>query len=382
VDAGGRAAEAAGTAGTLRLDSSLLGTVLDLPSPLAKPAGEALAAHVQVGLPLGSGAIDVAFGERLALRARQQNGQTGVRVKLGSATVDAEPPASGMVIGGRTASLDALEWIGLAKGGSEGGVPLREVDVLADELRLLGGAFPATRLKLHPGAQALSVEVDGPALAGKVTVPGAADAPVQGRFTRLHWQPLAKPPAASATGEERLADALGADASPQASDGTDATGTEATADAEPADGGFDPAGIPPLALDVDDLRFRDAGLGRASLRTRPVAGGLRVDRLQIHAGEQAIEATGEWLGRGDTARTHLAVQVDSQDMGRLMDGLGYRNWLARGEGQVRFDASWPGAPAGFRLAGLQGSLEIAASPSTGWKAACASPTARRIPTRS
>ena len=43
---------------------------------------------VQLALPLGSGAIDVAFGERMALRARQHNGQTGVRVKLGASVVD------------------------------------------------------------------------------------------------------------------------------------------------------------------------------------------------------------------------------------------------------------------------------------------------------
>ena len=359
----------AGSAGTLRLDSSLVGTALDLPSPLAKPAGETLPTRVQVGLPLGSGAIDVAFGERMALRARQQNGQTGVRVSLGRATVDAEPPASGIVVGGRTPSLDALEWIALAKGGGKDGVPLRQIDVLADELRLLGGAFAATRLKLQPGAQALAVQVDGPALAGTVTVPEAADAPVQGHFARLHWQPVARPVDAAASGEERLADALAAGVAPPAeatpaaaprADAATPVGDATAGGAAPADDGFDPAGIPPLALDVDDLRFRQAQLGKASLRTRPVPGGLRLDRLQIRAGEQTVEATGEWLGRGDTARTHLAVQVDSQDMGGLMDGLGYRNWLARGEGQVHFDASWPGPPAGFRLAGLQGSLRIAA----------------------
>ena len=78
-------------AGTLRLQSSLVGTALELPPPLAKPAGEALPTTVQVGLPLGSGAIDVAFGERMALRARLKDGRTGVRVRLGGATVDGEP---------------------------------------------------------------------------------------------------------------------------------------------------------------------------------------------------------------------------------------------------------------------------------------------------
>jgi uncharacterized protein (TIGR02099 family) len=364
------------SAGTLRLESSLDGTALDLPAPLAKPAGDALATTVQVGLPLGSGPIDVAFGDRLALRARQQGGRTGVRVTLGAATVDGEPPASGMVVGGRTASLDALEWIGLAKGGGDG-VPLHAVDVLADELYLLGGGFPDTRLKLLPDAQALQVEVDGPALAGTVSVPVQDGATVTGHFTRLHWQPRAGA-AASATavadaGADIPADAAAADAADATADadaGAGPTGDTAaaatptaTADvaAPPAaDAGFDPAAIPPLAFDIDDLRYRQADLGQASLRTRPVPGGLSVERLRVRTGEQKIEATGEWLGRGDAARTHLALQVESQDMGALMDGLGYRNWLARGEGQVRFDASWPGTPAGFRLAGLEGGLHIAA----------------------
>ena len=328
--------------GTLHLQSSLVGTALDLPAPLAKPAEQALPTKVQLALPLGSGAIDVAFGERMALRARQQNGQTGVRVKLGAASVDADPPASGLVVVGRTASLDALEWIGLARGGGDGGVPLRQVDVLADELELLGGVFPDTRLKLRPEAQALHVQVDGPALAGSVVVPDQSGATVQGSFARLHWQP--PPGAAPAAAHTRAADADAA--------------TMAAAPA--ADAGFDPATIPPLAVDIDDLRYRDAVLGRASLRTHAVPGGMRVERLQIQAGAQKIEATGEWLGRGDAARTHLALQVDSRDMGKLMDGLGYRNWLARGDGQVRFDASWAGTPAGFNLGGLQGNLHIAA----------------------
>lgn len=339
-----------GSVGSLRLESNLVGTALDLPAPLAKPAPQPLSTTVQLALPLGSGAIDVAFGERMALRARQQNGQTGVRVKLGAGSVDADPPASGLVVVGRTASLDALEWIGLAKGGGDGGVALRQADVLADELGLLGGVFPDTRLKLRPDALGLRVEVDGPALAGTLTVPDAAGAAVQGDFARLHWQ---RPPAADA--------ARGADGSrddmARGPAAPVAAATPATT-ASGVDAGFDPATIPPLALDIQDLRYRDANLGRASLRTRPVPGGMHVEQLHIEAGAQKIAGSGEWLGRGEMARTHLALQVDSGDIGKLMGGLGYRNWLARGEGKVRFDASWAGTPAGFNLAGLQGTLRI------------------------
>ncbi|WP_028928091.1 YhdP family protein [Pseudoxanthomonas suwonensis] len=334
--------------GTLQLQSSLAGTRLDLPSPLAKPATDTLATTVKLGLPLGSGPIDVAFGERMAVRARQRDGRTGVRVLLGASTVDAEPPTSGIVVGGRTTSLDALEWIGLAKGGGDGPA-LRQIDVVADELHLLGGVFPDTRLKLRPEAQALQVDVEGPALAGHVRVPDQSGATVEGRFSRFHWQPPAGAAKVSAGQVARDAVAAANDA--------DGAGTDVP---KPADDGFDPAAIPPLAMDIDDLRYRDAAMGRAVLRTRPVPGGLRVEQLQVQAGEQKIEASGEWLGRGEGARTHLALTVDSRDMGALMDSLGYRNWLARGEGRVSFDASWPGTPAGFRLGGLQGSLRIAA----------------------
>ncbi|MGE8240806.1 MAG: YhdP family protein, partial [Stenotrophomonas indicatrix] len=68
----------------LRLRSDLLGTRLDLPAPLQKPANEPLPTTVAAQLPMGAGRIDVAFGQRLALAARSHNNQTGVQVTLGS----------------------------------------------------------------------------------------------------------------------------------------------------------------------------------------------------------------------------------------------------------------------------------------------------------
>ena len=363
--------------GTLRLQSNLVGTILDLPAPLAKPADQALPATVELALPLGSGAIDVAFGERVAVRAQRRNGQTGVRVKLGAASVDAPPPASGLVVTGQTAALDALEWIGLARGG-EGGLPLRQVDVMAEQLQLLGGSFPQTRLKLRPDVQGLRVEVDGPALAGSVFVPDQDGAVLKGQFARLHWQPgggeRGSGEAAASSGGTAGAAASspsaarggggGAKAGPAGTATTATTATTGATDASAAaaaatiDSGFDPATIAPLAIDIADLHFRDAALGQATLRTRPIPGGMQVERIQVQGKGHRIDATGQWLGRGDDARTRLLLQVDSDDMGALMNGLGYGKTLARGEGQLRFDATWPGTPAGFNLAGLQCNVQV------------------------
>src|SRR5690606_2615894 len=101
----------------LTLRSDLQGTRLQLPAPLNKPAADALATTVQAALPMGAGRIDVSFGKLMALAARSQNGKTGVQVTMGNDRVDHEPPADGLVVNGRTPSLDALEWISLARGG-------------------------------------------------------------------------------------------------------------------------------------------------------------------------------------------------------------------------------------------------------------------------
>ncbi|WP_304941169.1 YhdP family protein, partial [Stenotrophomonas pictorum] len=129
---------------------------------------------------------------------------------------------------------------------------------------------------------------------------------------------------------------------------------EAGAAADP----LDPANIPPLALDIEDLRVGRTALGRTVLRTRPLADGLKVEQLQFRAPKQAIDVEGQWRGIGAQAHTHVAVQVDSENLGGLMDNLGYGGQLRAGQGQVRFDARWPGAPRAFQLAALEGSLSL------------------------
>ena len=314
----------------LQLRSDLVGTALKLPAPLDKPAPQALATRIDAPLPLGSGALEVAFGKRLALRASGSGAQTGVRVVLGSDRVDAAPVAPGLVATGRTAALDAMDWIGITMRG-EGGedaLALRRIDVVADHLRLLGSDFPATRLQLAPASNALAVTLEGDALSGALLVPKAQGRAVAGKLARLHWRAI--PGSGGSEG--------------------DAAAAESQADA------FDPAKIPPLALDVDDLRFADARLGAARLRTRPTAAGLHVEQLQLRAPKQKIDIDGDWSGRGAAARTRLGASVDSQDVGALLDNLGLKGRMRRGEGQLKLDAAWPGSPAAFALANLQGSI--------------------------
>ncbi|MFG6087893.1 MAG: YhdP family protein [Stenotrophomonas indicatrix] len=316
----------------LRLRSDLLGTRLDLPAPLQKPANEPLPTTVAAQLPMGAGRIDVAFGQRLALAARSHNSQTGVQVTLGSDHVDREPPPSGLTINGRSPTLDALEWIGLARGAGGDGepMPLRAVDVQVGQLMLIGGVFEQTRLQLHPGPQALDVRLDGPSLAGKLNVPNADGGTISGQLERVYWQSLPTLP------------------------GTTAAPARVQAGADD----MDPAKLPPFALDIADLKFGKVVLGQAVLRTRPIANGLSVEQLQFRAPSQEIDIRGRWLGKGGGSRTALDAQVRSEDLGGLLQNLDYGGQLRGGSGHAQLQASWPGGPSDFQLGNLQGQLDV------------------------
>ncbi|MFD0737732.1 YhdP family protein [Lysobacter koreensis] len=334
----------------LQLRSNLVGTALDLPAPLRKPAAAALATSVETPLPLGSGDIRVGLGNLMALRARSGNGQTGVRVVLGAARVDDAPPASGLVATGNAGALDAIDWIALARGGEGGaGLPLQRIDVNAQRLLLLGGAFPDTRVVVVPAASgATAVRAEGAALDGALLVspgngPAGDGATVAGRFARVHWRSAAAANAGS-----------GASSAAARASGT-ATASRSRAS---MDAGFDPARIPPLALDIDDLRVADARLGTAKLRTRSSAAGMRIEQFLARADKQRIDLSGDWTGRGVAARSRFDVRIGSDDFGALLAGFGFGGRLGGGSGTARFDAGWPGSPAEFRLDALDGSLVL------------------------
>ena len=316
----------------LNLTSDLVGTAMSLPAPLRKAATAPLQTTVRAPLPMGSGQIDVAFGDLLALRARASNGQTGVRVVLGSDEVKDAAPASGLIATGRAGTLDAMEWVALAKGGGEGGsLPLRHIDITAERLLLIGSVFPGTRLQLAPAQQALAVSLDGDALSGALLVPDARGAAIAGKLARVHWR---KAPAVD-------------------------TGAAASATRGVTDD-INPAEIPPLSLDIEDLRFGDARLGAAKLRTRQQADGMHIDQVQLRSPGQHIDVSGQWTGMGEAARTRFTAEVKSENFGVLLDDLGLGDRVGGGHGQITAQAGWPGSPAAFRLASLEGSVKLAA----------------------
>lgn len=320
---------AAAGQGRLALRSSLVGTAIGLPPPLRKPAAAAWPVQVDLSLPLAQGEVAVDLGDVLSLRSRGSGPQAGVQLRLGGGAA-AAPSGSGLWIDGRVPQLDPLDWSAvLAGGGSRGGPPLRRVELQVGQLHLLGADFADTALTLAPVAGGERLQLEGPALAGVLTLPNARGAPIVGRFSRLDWRPPALAwPGAAAT----------------------ATPTAAAAP--------DPARIPPLQIDVADLRVGGLAFGGARLRTQPSADGLRLEELSTHGAGQRLQASGHWSGHAGAAQTQLSARLDSDDVGRLLGALGLGGQLAGGHGRLQLDAGWHGGPQALTAAGLQAQLAV------------------------
>lgn len=336
------ASRAAASAVRLQLRSDLIGTTLSLPAPMDKAAGQGLPTTIELDMPgagtAGIGDIQVGFGQRLAVRARNAQGQLGIRALFGAERVNEAPPASGLVLSGRTPTLAAIDWIALLRGGNGqqgGGLPLRRVDVQVDRLALLGGVFADTTLGVQPANAGLAVQLDGPTLAGTLQVPDAAGATITGRLQRVHWRSPDKNPAKNFEKTPAVA------AAPTAGNDT-----------------VDPAKVPPLNLRIDDLRVAGAVLGDTQFRSRPTATGMEISQLQTRAPKLRLDLTGDWAGRTTGARTRLSAVLASEDFGGFLDGLGMGGRVAGGKGDARFDAAWPGSPMDFALARLEGNLKL------------------------
>ncbi len=309
----------------VELRSDLVGTKLDLPAPFAKAAATALPSVITLPLPLGQGDIGVKLGRMVNVRARSANGRTGIAMAMGDGNPEA-PPDSGLVVTGHAPSLDAPAWLAMT-GGDNSSFVLKRLDITTDRLLLGAATFPASRLRMTPSGNGYLVQVQGDALQGQLTIPNASNATISGKFDRVHWAP------------------------PQGAAGAAASTSSSNTD-------IDPAHIPPLAFDINDLRIGALAFNTAVLRTRQVAGGLQVDRLDLQSRQQHIAATGSWLGKGRAAQTRVQARLDTQDFGALIDGLGMKGQLGDGKGSVLLDLRWSGAPIDASGAALAGSMNI------------------------
>ncbi|MEP7044010.1 MAG: YhdP family protein [Dokdonella sp.] len=314
----------------LTLQSDLRGTRVDLPAPLAKAADAVLPFHLDLELPPAGQIFEATLGDAIALKGRLPTASRAfaARVEFGGSA--RELPPQGVVVGGRVALLDAGGWADLAEESSGGsGGALQGIDLRVDDFLFGGRHFGEMHVAIEPSAAATVFRIDGEPLAGSLTFPSGAELVRQGivaKFDRVHWL-------------DAPADA------PEAQDAS------ALADVAPAS-------LPPLHITVGDFRLGKASFGSAEFESHPEANGMHIDKLATHSPNVSMNASGDWTGTLKNNHSKLAIELTAQNLGHMMDALGFQGLIDGGVTRATIDASWPGPPSGFALPKLDGTLDI------------------------
>jgi uncharacterized protein YhdP len=299
-----------------------------------------------------------------------------------------EIPASGMVVNGHAPSLDLGGWAQLAAGkgvstnvqtntaaAAVSGLPtLTSAHLTTAQALAFGTRLGGLSLRFASNADADVISFDGASLAGTLTLPtrNLAQRGISAELQRLYWPEVPASPAKSP------ATAAAPPAIPPAPANTPASATAAAASAAPAANattiaakpapaaktpdalsGIAPASLPPLHLSVADLRLGDARLGETHFETTPVAYGMHIARMDTQSKNMQIHAQGDWLGTAQASHSQMAIDIRSDNLGRMLGAFGFGGLVAGGKNtHVVINGSWPGAPTAFALADFEGTLKF------------------------
>lgn len=321
----------------LEVRSDLQGVTMALPAPLDKAADRTWPLELQASLPLEEGTLQLRLGDTMRLRGLIREGKpfTG-SVQFGGGE-PAAMPARGLSVRGNVPVLDSTGWIAFSTQG-EGGSLLNDIDVQASQLQLIDRGFADTHLSLRRTGNASEIRLEGVGIDGTVNLPSQLSEGVQGRFSKLHL-------AAQSVSAQADAARAGAPASLPA-EAPAATIVEVS----------DPSSLPPLRFNVEDLRFGQAQLGQTELVTRPIASGLRIEKFETRAKTLSLSVAGEWVRDGEATRSNMRLDFSANNLGQMLDALGFAGMVQGGKTRATLTGSWPGSPGAFSLATMNGTL--------------------------
>jgi len=308
------------------LTSNLRGVALNLPEPLTKPADSEWPLRVTLGVPLLGANLDLGLSDLLRIRGRLPTVKEPFagEVTFGSKDSGAPLPERGFVIGGTTPELDLTGWLDLANGSSGGdSALLAGIDLHTASLRAYERDFGAGQFTLTPTKDGLDLGFRGASIEGGVQVPGPSlrKRGITARFAKLYW------PESKETDE-----------------------TQAS--------GQNPAALPALHIQVDDMRLGPANFGETTLESYPISGGTHFEQVSTHSDNVEMRAHGDWTGTAASDRSAFSIDFSAHNLGRMMDAFGYAGAVDGGATVAHVEGSWAGAPAMFALARLDGTLKV------------------------
>ena len=318
----------------IAVESNLSGIGLDVPAPMGKTAGEPqpMAVHIEFPEPnriesFGSSADSLKWALSFIKEEGDWDFDRGV-VALGGADV-IEPETRGLHIVGETPEIRLRDWLETAPQGSKNtgsGDRIRSIDLVVDDIYVIGQRLSRHRVRLDRGAQEWFIELDGEQAVGSLIVPYdfAGDRPLV-----VDMQKLILPGNDGDVDDER----------------------EQT----------DPRSLPPISIKVQEFALGQRHLGSLEAEFARTVRGLEAANIRSVDESFEISGGGRWVvGPADDEgqRSYLTARLVSTDVEKTTQRLNYQPGLVGKDMEVEFDVSWPGGPREDVLAFLDGEINV------------------------
>ncbi len=317
----------------LQARSDLRGLEVALPAPLAKAPDTARPLLLSASVTgSGLGQLRFYYGSLLngVFRVADSKLQTG-ELRFGPAQA-ALPDQAGLRIRGVIAQLSVSDWRRWIDGADRRGTSadgwvakLNALDLRIGTLDALGNGVHDLHLVANRSAGQWLADIEAQEIEGQVRVPVDASA---------------KAPVVATLGKLRL----GAAGPPEASPDSDVAP--------------DPALLPALRIEVEQLSYGEADLGQMVLAVDPLPDGLRVSQLSIDSPSLNATATGLWRNAAKGETCDFTINASTADLGKLLTAGGYADTVKRGAGTFHIEAQWPGSPADFKFKDLDGKMRL------------------------
>lgn len=302
------------TAKKLRLEALWDSVTVNLPEPLAKPAGEPLYVEINADMADTEQKLFVQYGNRLHTAVQLVSERETVRIVRGELHFGegkaALPKPAGVRVSGNLEkfSLDAwralagaVDWSGGGSGAGASSRLLYDLDVHARQLMAFGQPLSDAHVKIVRGAKEWRTTIISPDFSGRIRIPfELAQTPVNIDLTHWRYTPSEVATASS----------------------------------------FDPRQLPAMELKAEKFVYGKVDFGRLQMRTSKFAYGWRVDKLELNAPTTMVNGSGAWTYDGKQHQSRFDLDVISEDIGATMTTFGYVNGIAGGTGRINLQAAW------------------------------------------
>lgn len=330
----------------LTIDSNLVGLTSALPEPFGKAADEALPLHFEKiflpGVTQRSGdtvvrdQIEARLGDTVVLQMIRRKRADEYVVEKGSIAVGRplQMPERGVMFAVTAKRLDADVWRQVfrrksasVKGGDSGsvppGLPISAFNLKADALVLFGRTYADVDLLASATTSLWQIYFGSREAAGELLWEAAGHGKLTARMKRLAVEPFvageSEPPAEAI--EE----------------------------------------LPALDIVADDFSIGKRRFGRLEVQARNEGQNWLLERIQLSNPYGSLSGNGQWRIGPGVNRTRLDFMLESSDIGKLLDRLGYPGAVRGGTAAMEGRISWNGPPAGLDYPTLSGEMKVEAA---------------------